>query len=309
MKFSTILGVLFLSVTIYNGTAYSSDIFYNAETKKILIKNVSDENFLIFEEASRGNSEVFFDYFNGQAALVHDNNSLVSYSSYSTIIYDGDGFKFDCVYVELKNNENGINSKNGICGLNKHISNKTVLSGEENSDVVKIITQRFSDINTSYFVHGEIERLPILLFQNETSYAYELYSSKEDFLKDKYSIVTCENKSNICTVYNDEPWFILSKMTQNTFLLKKSQHTNGEHHLVSARGISDNYKSSFMPFKVKKEKAFFYDDNSKKTKAYLIDGDRITLLSHGGELCKIMFLNNKNNAVVGSVMCSDLSLQ
>lgn len=308
MKASPVLGIFLLSVTIYSGTAHSNGIFYNEVTKKISARNDAGESYLVFEETSHGNSEVFFDYFNGQAALVHDNNSLISYSSYSTIVKDGDGFKFDCVYLELKNNRNGINSREGVCGINKHIPNKSVLSGEENSEVIEHMIQRLSNVSTDYFIDGKTERLPILLFQSESSFVYKIYYNKNDFLEGKYSIVRCENKPHICTIYNGEPWFILYKGYKVPFLLKIGQRTNEGLHLMNTGGVSVNNKSSFMPFTVKKERAFFYDNSLNKKKSYLIKGDKVTLLSYGEQLCKVAFLNNENNAVVGSVMCSDLSL-
>ena len=104
-----------------------SKLSYDKNSQQI--KSDDDRSFLKFEKQDEGNTSYYFDYFGGKPSVVHDSDSSDSYSVFSVIERDNINFRMNCIYADFKSGSNGIVSKEGLCGLDKKIDNKSSVSG------------------------------------------------------------------------------------------------------------------------------------------------------------------------------------
>lgn len=284
----------------------TSDILYDKAGQKITSSD--SKAFIKFEERDEGNTSYFFDYFAGNPAIVHDNDSLDSYSLYSVVEKKQNGFEINCAYVDLKSGSNGVVSKDGRCGLTMKFPNGSSLTGEEGDIVVNDIVNENNKINTSYFTGDKTKYLPIMMFQNNERYVYKLYKNKDDLSNGVFNIVSCENDGSGCVSYDESTWVVVTNKPNpevNFKILKKSD--DGSTFKNSVPMDSDEANSSMPPFEISSTKAFMLPSTGKKLKSYLLKGDKITLLAMGDDnICAVRFINNKNKAIDGNVSCEDL---
>jgi len=284
---------------------------YDKDHKQIYAKIGSDKKTLYFEENYTGNPIVMFSFFNGNPSIVLSGRSVNDYTAYATLNYINDTFSIDCIYIDMKSKENGISSKNGICGLGKKIT-------DEYQDVIEGFVEdkgnRINNIDTSYVINGGTKKLPILIFRNNDNFLYQLYKNKNDFLNDKYSILSISNKTT-CQSYEGTVWVVenfsnkvlprvLNEITKNGVVFLEDAITNS--HRPSEEGSCQK----FQMFSVKSEKSFFYNENNEIKKPYLVHGDFVNLLnmSEGEKWCDISYLNKANKKVNGRVLCATLKL-
>lgn len=285
----------------------SSKLSYDKNSQQI--KSDDGQSFLKFEERDEGNTSYYFDYFGGKPAVVHDSDSLDSYSVFSVIERDNTNFKINCIYADFKSGSNGVVSKEGRCGLDKEIDNKSSISGGEGEDFINGIISRNNKVQTSYFISGKVKYLPIILFQNEQRFAYKLYESKNDLENGKYKIISCENNSDSCELYDGGTWVVIQNAPSPSIGFDVLKNINGKSTFEKANATKLNLAGDgHSPFEVKSSKAYFQSSTGKKMNSYLIKGDKITLLNLGEEGCLIQYLNVKNKVIDGYLSCQDLNI-
>lgn len=279
---------------------------YDKDNKQIYAKIGNDKKTLFFEENYTGNPIVMFSFFNGSPSIVLSGRSIDDYTAYATLNYINDTFSIDCIYVDMKNKENGISSKKGTCGLNKK------MTGDYQDLIEGFVEDNKNNININYILDGKAKTLPILISRVNDAYLYQLYKSKTDLLNDKYSIMSLSNKSG-CQSYEGVIWTVDNTLNKGPTTVLKEIIKNGVVFLEDAIGNSDESSESdscqlFQMFSVKTEKSFFYDDKNKIKKSYLVNGDLVTLLnmSQGDKWCGISYLNQANKKIVGNVLCTTL---
>ncbi|MDX6019624.1 hypothetical protein SIL08_04865 [Scandinavium sp. V105_16] len=303
-----IVGFFFCSTSVsFAANDTGSKLSYDKGLQQI--KSDDGRSFLKFEERDEGNTAYYFDYFGGNSAVVHDSDSLDSYSVFSVIERDNINFKINCIYADFKSGNNGIVSKKGICGLDKIIDNKSSVSGGEGDDFINGIINHNNKIQTSYFMNDKVKYLPIILFQNENRYAYKLYESKSDLENGNYKIISCENNSGACELYGSDAWVVIQNAPNPSIDFDVLKSLNGKSTFEKANATKVNLVAGEnSPFEVKSSKAYFQTSAGKKMKSYLVKGDKITLLNLGEDRCLIEYTNAKNKAVDGYISCQDLNL-
>lgn len=265
-----------------------SKIYYDKNSQQI--KSDNDRSFLKFEEQDEGNTSYYFDYFGGKPSVVHDSNSLDSYSVFSVIERDNINFRINCIYAEFKSGKNGIVSKEGFCGLDKKIYNKSSISGGEGDDFINGIIDHNNKIQTSHFMSGKVKYLPIILFQNEKRYAYKLYESKSDLKNGNYKIIFCENNSDTCELYGSDTWVVIRNAPNPSIDFDFLSSLNGKPAFEKANATKvDLVVGGNSPFEVKSPKAYFQSSTGKKVKSYLVKGDKINLLNLGEDKCLVEY--------------------
>lgn len=285
---------------------------YNSQENKILAHQSGSDTFLEFYERNEGNSSYYFDFFGEKPAIVHDNDSLNSYSSYSILDYKDNNFRVDCIYVEAKSNQNGINSKQGLCGLNIKIDRKENLAPEKFDNVANDMVSRNNSIDTSYFITGKVKYLPIIIFRNHDKYIYKVYKSEQDLIDGKGIVFSCKNNFSDCDSYNERTWIVISKTNPNKVEFKEISKSSNGTFLTDVKPITSFNKASLTmpPFEIASGKAYFYDATFNKKRSYLIKGDKVTLLSmdNNKKWCKINYLSEENKNIDATISCFDMSI-
>lgn len=284
-----------------------SKLSYDKNSQQI--KSDGGRSFLKFEEQDEGNTSYYFDYFGGKPSVVHDSDSSDSYSVFSVIERDNINFRINCIYADFKSGSNGIVSKEGLCGLDKKIDNKSSVSGGEGDDFINGIISHNNKIQVSYFINDEVKYLPIILFQNENRYAYKLYESKSDLGNGNYKIISCENNSGACELYGSDTWVVIRNTPNPSIDFDVLKISNGKSTFEKANAKKvDLVTDGHSPFEVKSSRAYFLSSTGKKMKSYLVKGDKITLLNIGENRCLIEYTNAKNKIIDGYISCQDLNL-
>jgi hypothetical protein len=287
---------------------FSPKLSYSKRDQKI---TSNDKNsFLVFKERNEGNTSYFFDYFGGYPSIVHDNDSLDSYSTYLVIEEAQSGFRANCLYADFKSGSNGLMSKSGRCGLGLKFANKTEVTGKEGDAIISHIVNSNNKINTSYFISGEVKYLPIMVFQNKEKYVYQVYKNKDDLENGQYEIVSCKNDSSTCDVYDNNTWVVVGNSSSPEVHFEVLNKSNKELSLDKAIPSSSTVKTNLnTPFEIKSLKANLRSPNGVKLKSYLVKGDKVTLLAiDGNNQCSIKYINRGNKTLDGNVFCSDLNL-
>lgn len=262
-----------------------------------------------FEERDEGNSSYYFDYFGGLPAVVHDSDSLNSYSVYSIIDAAKREPDIKCIYVDFKSGNNGVASKEGRCGLDLKGTEHLSFSGNEGDDVVNNIIEKNNSINTSYLINGKIKYLPIMMFQSKTQYVYKLYETSKDLSDGSYKMISCSNNGNACEVYSNNTWVVFNDAAGLSATFEDIKKINGNSVIgkASSEKVSDDLKK-FLPFNIKSIKAYLRSSSGEMMKSYLIQGDKVTLLTIDNNVCSIRYINSKNKSLDGNVSCGDLNL-
>ena len=285
----------------------NSKLCYDKNSQQI--KSGDGRLFLKFEEHDEGNASYYFDYFEGKPSVVHDSDSLDSYSAFSVIERDGVNFKVNCIYADFKSGRNGIVSKEGLCGLDKKIDDESSVSGGEGDDFINGIINHNDKIQTSYFMSDKVKYLPIIIFRNEKRYAYKLYESKSDLENGNYKIISCENNSGTCELYGSDTWVVIQSVPNPSIDFNVLTSLNGQSTFEKANAKKVNLVvGGNSPFEVKSSKAYFQTSSGKKVKSYLVKGDKITLLNLDEDRCLIEYTNAKNKVIDGYISCQDLNI-
>lgn len=304
-----IFNALIVSSSIAFATAdISTKLSYSKSEQKI--KSNDKNSFLYFKERDEGNASYFFEYFGVHPSIVHDNNSLDTYSTYLVMEKTQDGFGANCLYADLKSGSNGIMAKSGRCGLGLKFKNKTTLTGEEGDEFVNNIIDSNNKINTSYFINGKVKYLPIMIFKNKEKYVYQLYKDKYALENGQYEIISCKTDSITCDVYDNKTWVVVtnSPVPVVNFLVINNldKHSFFDKAIPSAIAIK---KTIDAPFEIKSLKAFLRSPTGAKLNSYLVKGDKITLLTmNDNNNCSIRYINKKNKILDSYICCSDLNL-
>jgi len=303
-----IVGFFFFSTSVsfaVNDTG--SKLSYDKGLQQI--KSDDGRSFLKFEERDEGNAAYYFDYFGGNSTVVHDSDSLDSYSVFSVIERDNINFRINCIYADFKSGKNGIVSKEGLCGLDKKIDNESSVSGGEGDDFINGIINHNDKIQTSYFMSDKVKYLPIIIFQNEKRYAYKLYESKRDLEDGNYKIISCENNGGTCELYGSDTWVVIQSVPNPLINFNVLMGLNGQSTFEKANAKKVKLVvGGNSPFEVKSSKAYFQTLTGKKMKSYLVKGDKITLLNLDEDRCLIEYTNAKNKVIDGYVSCQDLNI-
>lgn len=218
-------------------------------------------------------------------------------------------FYIDCVYVHIKSNQNGINSKEGVCGLNIKAPDNIDVLLEHIGELTESIVNRINMVDTSFFLNGKVKYLPVVIFQSQEQYVYKLYKTKEEFLKGKYDLISCKIDQGSCELYENETWFV---RLRSEILFQVITKQNDKEYFGEARGKT-TYRIRELPkppFCISAGKAYFYDLNFNKMKSYLVKNDKITLLSmdEARKWCSVNYINNKEETIKGNMLCKDLVL-
>lgn len=303
-----IVGFIFCSISVsFAANDTGSKLSYDKGLQQI--KSDDGRSFLKFEERDEGNAAYYFDYFGGRSAVVHDSDSLDSYSVFSVIERDNINFRINCIYADFKSGNNGIVSKEGLCGLDKKIDNESSVSGGEGDDFINGIINHNDKIQTSYFMNNKVKYLPIIIFQNEKRYAYKLYESKNDLENGNYKIISCENNSSTCELYGSDTWVVIQNVPNPSIDFYVLMSLNGQSTFEKANAKKVNLvPGGNSPFEVKSSKAYFQASTGKKMKSYLVKGDKITLLNLGEDGCLIEYTNSKSKLIGGYISCQDLNI-
>jgi len=273
------------------------------------IKSSDGASSIKFEERDEGNSSYYFDYFGGLPSIVHDSDSLDSYSVYSIIDYGQREPDIKCIYVDFKNGSNGIMSKEGRCGLDLKGTEGLSFSGDEGDAIVNNIIEKNNDINTAYLIKGKVNYLPIMMFQNKEQFVYKLYETSESLNGGAYKIISCDNNNSGCNVYSNKVWVVVNNTNGVNVKVEELKKING--HSMIDKAIPDEVNmviKKYLPFNVKSPKAYLRSSSGEKLKSYLIQGDKVTLLTVDSSTCSIRYINSKNKSLDGNVACSDLNL-
>ncbi|WP_253380297.1 hypothetical protein [unidentified bacterial endosymbiont] len=303
-----IVGFIFCSISVsFAANDTGSKLSYDKGLQQI--KSDDGRSFLKFEERDEGNAAYYFDYFGGRSAVVHDSDSLDSYSVFSVIERDNINFRINCIYADFKSGNNGIVSKEGLCGLDKKIDNESSVSGGEGDDFINGIINHNDKIQTSYFMNDKVKYLPIIIFQNEKRYAYKLYESKSDLENGNYKIISCENNSGTCELYGSDTWVVIQNVPNPSIDFNVLMSLNGQSTFEKANAKKVNFVvGENSPFEFKSSKVYFQTSAGKKRRSYLVKGDKITLLNLGEDRCLIEYTNAKNKVIDGYISCQDLNV-
>ncbi|RRW70237.1 hypothetical protein EGJ48_14995 [Pantoea dispersa] len=278
------------------------------DKKTQTIKSSNGVSSIRFEERDEGNSSYYFDHFGELPSIVHESDSLDSYSVYSIISNDKREPDIKCVYVDFKSGNNGIMSKEGRCGLNLKGTEHLSFSGDEGDVIANNIIKENNLINTSHLLKGKIKYLPIIMFQNKDQYVYKLYETSKDLEEGTYKIISCNNDGNVCKVYSNKTWVVINDTNGVTVSFEELKKTNG--HSTVENAVSGEVNADIknhLPFEIKSPKAYLRSPSGDKLKSYLIQGDKVTLLTIDNSTCTIRYINTKNKSLDGNVACSDLN--
>lgn len=284
---------------------FSQEIKHSKDDSEIYVIDGGVKKSFHFSEISSGNSERWFDSFDNKPTIVNDSNSLDSFSSYTTLMYQDGYFYIDCVYVDFKSNRNGLRDKTGFCGLNKKIVHRY---DEVDSFILsfsdKILSQ-ISTIDTTRLISGKNNHLSIVSYRDKSKTLNKIYENKDALLAGNYDY-TVSSESN-CEVYKNSPWLIYIGNGAG-IMLKAERKGDDGISLVSAQPSADNNScGKLKPTTVGPDRSFLYNDGEKTT-SYLIHGDLINYLydDEKNHLCDIVYINNKNRAIRGSLLCADI---
>ncbi|WP_323931408.1 hypothetical protein [Aeromonas caviae] len=286
---------------------FSQEIKYSKDDSEIYIMDNGVKKSFHFSEFSAGNSERWFDSFDNKPAIVNDSNSLDSFSSYTTLIYQNGYFYIDCVYVDYKTNRNGLRDKTGFCGINKKIEN-----GYDSVDVFvssfsdKVLSQ-ISMIDTTRLINGEDNYLSIVSYRDRHKTLNKTYEAKDSLLAGDYDYAV--SSENNCEIYKNSPWLIYNGNGTGVILKTEQKGDNGLYLVAAKSSVGNDICSKLKPVTVRSDRAYIYKDE-KKTSSYLIDGDLINYLYSDGSdvFCEIIYINNKNKKIRGSLLCADIKL-
>jgi hypothetical protein len=302
--------LLFLLVSFIGVASDNKVIYgYDKQSHQIYARIGEQTESIPFYENYNDNPSIQFGYFNAKPAIIISGESLHDYSVYATFNYHNQGFYIDCIYSDMKSKQNGISSKEGICGLNFSLLKDYKIFVES---IIESTFKNIDMVNTSYFLSGKTDYLPILLFRNNNYYVYKLYTSKENMLDDKYHILSIDDK-NQCLSYRNKTWTIYEQSNDNIIFLE-SEKNDGKNIYLDKLPLNDNYHNddclSFPIFRVKENKSFFYDEENNQKKSYLIKNDKFTLLSlsENRKWCEVQYLNINNKKLYGKLLCSTLNL-
>ncbi|WP_455854002.1 hypothetical protein [Pantoea endophytica] len=266
-------------------------------------------NTIKINERDEGNSSYFYDFFNGAPALVHDNQSLNSYASYSTITYSDNSFVNECIYVKFKSGVNGIVGNRAICGLEKEIKKESNEIESSNDLITGNIIQESNSVDPHYLIDGVTHYLPIIIYRNNSVYVYQLYKSKQDLLNGESSIVSCDTIAKMCQEYSGDTWIVTNVKGGVTF--QNSYSNNGVNTLQTAKPLGTFIAGDkYQPFKVITGKTYIYDSEFKTKSSYLIKDDMINVLSIDEEKkwCGISYISKKGSAINGYFPCEKILL-
>lgn len=286
--------------------ASSHEIKYSKDDGEIYVMNGGVKKSFGFDENSSGNSERWFDLFNGKPAIVNDSNSLDSFSSYATLIYHNDDFYIDCIYIEFKSNKNGLYDKIGFCGLKKKIVNEYENVESYITSFSDKMSRQISALDTSRLISGKDDYLSIVSYRDKNTTLNKVYESKESLIAGDYEYVIISGSS--CKRYKKSPWVVYNG-NGKTISFETKVSRNGNAFLVGAKYESnDGLCMNFNPAKVDSRKAYIYK-SGKVTTSYLIKGDFINYLysDDSNHLCEVIYINEKNKEVKGSLLCSDIN--
>lgn len=286
---------------------FSQEIKHSKDDSEIYVMDSGVKKSFHFSEFSSGNSERWFDSFDNKPAIVNDSNSLDSFSSYSTLIYKNGYFYIDCVYVDFKTNRNGLRDKTGFCGLNKKINN--------GYDGVDVFISSFSDkvssqinmIDTTRLISGKNNYLSMVSYRDKYKTLNKTYDTKDSLLAGDYDYVM--SSENDCEIYKNSPWLIHSGNGTGVMLKTEQKGDNGLYLVAAKPRAGNNICSKLKPVTVSSDRAYIYKDG-KKTTSYLINGDLINYLysDEGNHLCEIIYMNDRNKEIRGSLLCADIKL-
>jgi|SRR5476649_2885840 len=313
---ATIDKMLLLSLTIaantYSQAGSEKDYHHDRANSQITFITPEGNAILHFKDKDAGNSKYFLGTFGENPAIVHLNNSLNSYFTYAVLEYNKPSFFIDCIYAETKSNQNGICAKEGQCGLNIRIGRNDDLTAERLDEVASNIHDCNNAIQTLYFLNGKIKHLPIMLLRSPEQYVFKTFKTSQDLINGKYKIFSCITATGRCERYDDYTWVIVTNKSPLKVEFKKIYQSHNRNLLGAAKPEKTyNIKElPIFPHKVSAERAFFYDESFNQKKSYLINGDKITLLSIDDEdkWCKIRYINEKNKNFLEHMQCSDLSI-
>ncbi|MNE54493.1 hypothetical protein D3C80_1492740 [compost metagenome] len=102
---------------------------------------------------------------------------------------------------------------------------------------------------------------------------------------------------------------IINDTDDVTVSFEELKKANG--HSIVENAVSGEVNAdikNYLPFKVKSPKAYLRSSSGEKLKSYLIQGDKVTLLTIDDSTCSIRYINSKNKSLDGNVACSDLNL-
>lgn len=300
--------LIFCSVSVsFAANDTGSKLSYDKSLQQI--KSDDGRSFLKFEERDEGNASYYFDYFGGKPAVVHDSDSLDSYSVFSVIERDNINFMVNCVYADFKSGSNGVLSKEGLCVLDKKVDNKSSISGGGGDDFINGVINRNNKIKVSYFMNDKVKYLPVILFNNKNPYAYKLYERKIYLKNGNYKIIPCKNNGGTCDLYGSDTWVVIQNAPNPSIYFGILKILNGKSAFEKANVTKvDLAVDGYSPFEVKSLKDCFLSSTGKKVKYYLVKGDKITLLNIGGNKCLIEYTNAKNKIIDGYISCQDLNL-
>ncbi|MEW5291507.1 hypothetical protein ABW286_20400 [Erwinia papayae] len=299
--------MFFFSVFCCFAADVAPDLSYDKNAQ--VIKSSDGAISIKFEERDEGNSSYYFDYFGGLPSIVHDNDSLNSYSVYSIIDSNKREPDIKCIYIDFKSGNNGVVSKEGRCGLDLKGVGHLTFSGDEGDDIVNNAIEKNNDINTSYFINGRVKYLPIMMFQSKTQYVYKLYETSKNLSDGSYKIISCSNDGDACEVYSNNTWVVFNDAAGMNATFESIKKINGNSIIGKAfpDEMSDNVKK-YLSFNIKSSKSYLHSSSGEKLKSYLIQGDKVTLLKIDNGICSIRYINSKNKSLDGNVTCGDLNL-
>lgn len=303
--------LLIFSLCTYSLLSYADDPVsygYDKDKSVIYAKTKSMKSTFFFNEDYTGNPSYAFSYFDGFPSIVIDSRSLHDATINVTLNYVDNKFIIDCIYSSVKSKRNGIFTKEGVCGLDLAAEHSYAKLAEQ---IKAEIIDAVDAVDTSLLINEKIKYLPIMLYNGKDKVVYKIYENKQDLLSDKYSIVVVKN-TGTCEVYNNNPWVIYDKKDSSNIAFMDEIVLNDKIELRKAtHDVSSNNKcASFPPIIAMQPKNFFYDSTYTPKKSYLIQGDKINLLSvsDDGKWCKVRYINIKNKLIDGLMLCSELSL-
>ncbi|ANE75592.1 hypothetical protein [Dickeya solani] len=302
---------LLCSLINNSAIADESNINYGYDKNKGEIYAVSEKGkgVLNFEENYTGNPAVSFGFFNNKPSIIVSARSLHDYTAYMTLQFKNGNFYADCLYVDIKSKQNGVASKEGLCGLNTPVSDDYMDLVEKQ---INDVSNNIDTVDTSYFLNGKTTYIPLILFRGKDSLIYKIYKNKSAMLNDEYQILLTD-KHGQCQSYNKNTWLEYNSKAADNAHIKAEKNKDDQISLIPIvveNGKKSNDCEKYSTFKVKSDKSFFYDENKNPKNSYLIKGDNITLLSiqDDDKWCRVRYVSDKNKNTDGNMLCSELTL-
>ncbi|WP_042861569.1 hypothetical protein [Dickeya sp. NCPPB 3274] len=307
IKTTCLLSLLIVHAAI----ADESKITYGYDKSKgeIYAMSGAEKGFFSFEEDYTGNPAVSFGFFNNQPSIIVSARSLHDYTVYMTLQFKNGEFYTDCLYFDIKSKQNGVASKEGLCGLNTPVSDDYMDLVEKQ---INDVSNNIDTVDTSYFLNGKTTYIPLILFRGKDNLIYKIYKNKNAMLSDEYQILLTD-KNGQCRSYNKNTWLEYSSKAADNVHIKAEVNKDDKISLTPImveNGKKSNDCEKYPTFKIKSEKSFFYDENKSPQKSYLIKGDDITLLSiqDDDKWCQVRYVSEKNKKTEGNMLCSALTL-